>query len=152
MAKSKFHQKFKIKHQKGQRVPINLQPRLTAELKRLQNESHIEKLSSCSDKNFISPMVITVKKGQSIKLALDSKVLNKAIHKNRYQMPNTDMLIDTISQHLTNTQNGQQAYFITLELKYAYSQLKIHHDNEKHCNFNIICGESTGTCRFKTGF
>ena len=67
-------------------------------------------------------------------------------------MPNIEMLIDTISQHLTDTQNGQQAYFTTLDLKYAYSQLKLHHDTAKHCNFNIICGESTGTYRFKTGF
>ena len=28
----------------------------------------------------------------------------------------------------------------------------MHHDTAKHCNFNIICGESTGTYRFKTGF
>ena len=96
VAKSKFHRKLTAKHQKGQRVPINLQPRVTAELEGLQNEGHIEKLSSCSDENFISPIVITVKKDQSIKLALDSKVLNKAIHKNKYQMPNIEMLIDTI--------------------------------------------------------
>ena len=38
-------------------------------------------------------------------------------------MPNIEMLIDTISQHLTNTQSGQQAYFTTLDLKYAYSKL-----------------------------
>ena len=152
VAKSKFHQKFTAKHQKYRRVSINLQPRLSAELERLQTEGHIEKLSSCSDEHFISPIVITVKKDQSKKLALDSKVLNKAIHKNKYQMPNIDMLIDTISQHLTNTQNGQQAYFTTLDLNYAYSQLKLHHDTAKHCNFNIICGESTGTYRFKTGF
>ena len=62
------------------------------------------------------------------------------------------MLIDTKSQHLTNTQDSQQAYFTTLDLKYTYSQLKLHHDTAKHCNFNIICGESTGTYRFKTGF
>ena len=67
-------------------------------------------------------------------------------------MPNIEMLIDTISQHLRNTQNGQQAYFTKLDLKYAYSQQKLHHDTAKHCNFNIICGESTGTYRFKTGF
>ena len=125
---------------------------MSEELERLQTEGHIEKLSSCSDEHFISPIVITVKKDHSIKLALDSKVLNKAIHKKKYQMPNIEMLIDTISQHLTNTQNGQQAYFTTLDLKYAYSQLKLHHDTAKHCNFNIICGESTGTYRFQTGF
>ena len=42
VAKSKFHQKFTAKHQKGRRDPINLQPRVTAELERLQNEGHIE--------------------------------------------------------------------------------------------------------------
>ena len=152
VAKSKFHQKFTAKHQKGRRVPINLQPRVTAELERLQKEGHIEKLSICSDEHFISAIVLTVKEDQSIKLTLDSKVLNKAIHKNKYQMPNIDMLIDTISQHHTNTQNGQQAYFSTLDLKYAYSQLKLHNDTAKHCYINIICGETTGTYRFKTEF
>ena len=138
VAQSKFHQTFTAKHQKGRRVPINLQPRVTAELERLQKAGHIEKLSSCSDEHLKSPIVITVKKDQSIKLALDSKVLNKALHKNKYQMPNIDMLIDTISQDLTNTQNGQQAYLTTSDIKYAYSQLKLHHDNSKHCDINII--------------
>ena len=73
VAKSKFHQKFTAKHQEGRRVPINLQPRVSAELERLQTEGHIEKLSSCSDEHFISPIVITVKKDQSRKLAFDSK-------------------------------------------------------------------------------
>ena len=72
VAKWKFNQKFTAKHQKGRRVPINLQPRVTAELERLQNEGHIENLFSCSDEYFLSSIVITVKKDQSIKLALDS--------------------------------------------------------------------------------
>ena len=46
VAKSKFHQKSTAKHQKGRRVPINLQPRVSDELERLQTEGHIEKLSS----------------------------------------------------------------------------------------------------------
>ena len=123
-----------------------------AELDRLQTEGHIEKMSSCSDEHFIPPIVITVKKDQSIKLELDSKVLIKAIHKNKYQMPNIDKIIDSISQHFKNTQNGQLVFFSTINLKYAYSQLQLHKDTAKHCNFNIISGESTGTNRFKTGF
>ena len=95
--------------------------------------------------------MITVKKDQSINLALDSKVLNKAIHKNKYRMPKIDMLVEIISQDLTNTQNYQQAYFSTLDFEYIYSQFQLHKDTAKHCNFNIICGESTGTYRFKTG-
>ena len=67
-------------------------------------------------------------------------------------MPNIDMLIDTTSQHLADTQNGQQAYFSTLDLKYVYSQLQLNKDTAKHCNYNIIWGESRGTYRFKTGF
>ena len=34
----------------------------------------------------------------------------------------------------------------------VYSQLQLHRNTAKHCNFNIICGESTGTYRYKTGF
>ena len=114
---SKFHQKFTAKHQKGRLVPINLQPRVTVELDRLQKKGHLEKLSSCSDEHFITLIVITVKKNQSKKLALDSKFLNKSIHKIKYQIPNIEMLIDPISQHLTNTQNGQHAYLSTIDLK-----------------------------------
>ena len=99
-----------------------MQPRFTVKLDRLQNEGHFEKLTSCSDEQFISPIVITVKNDQSMKMALDSKVFNKAINKNKYKMPNIEMLIDPISQHHTNTQNGQQAYFSTIDLKFANSQ------------------------------
>ena len=37
------------------------------------------KLENCSDKQFISPIVITVKKDQTIKLAMESKQIKKAI-------------------------------------------------------------------------
>ena len=42
VTKSKIDQKFTAKHQKGRRIPINLQPMVTAELDRLQNEGHFE--------------------------------------------------------------------------------------------------------------
>ena len=53
---------------------------------------------------------------------------------------------------IKNSQNDQQAYFSTLDLKYAYSQLQLHKNTAKHCFFNIICGESTGSYRLKTEF
>ena len=150
--RSKFHKHYTPSHQKGRRVPKNLLDKVSAELKKLSEQGHIEKLQECSDKNFTSPIVITVKKDKSVKLALDSKILNKAIHKNKYQMPNIDSLIDSISQHTNNSILGDNVYFSTIDLKYAYSQLKLHPDTARHCNFNIICGEATGTYRFKTGF
>ena len=96
-------------------------------------------------------MVITVKKDQSIKIALDSKILNKDIHKNKYQMPNLDSLIQTISQTLSN-EPQETAYFTTLNLQYAYSQINLNSDKERHCNFNIVSGDMTGVYRFKTEF
>ena len=115
------------------------------------NEGHIEKLTNCLGLFFISPIVITVKKDQSIKIALDSKILNKAIDKNKYQMPNIDALIQTISQTLS-TAPQETAYFTTLDLQYACSQLNLHSDTAHFCNFNLVRGDMTGTYRFKTGF
>ena len=133
-------------------MPIHLQPKVKNELEKLLNERHIEKLTNCSDPFFfISPIVITVKKDQSIKIALDSKNLNKAVHKNKYQMPNIDSLIQTISQTLS-TASQETAYFTTLDLQYAYSQLQLHSDTARHCNFNLVSGDMTGTYGFKTGF
>ena len=93
VVKSKFHKDFQPGHQKGRRIPINLQEKVNNELKKLLDEKHIVKHSSCPHKYFISPIVVTIKKDQTIKLALDSKVLNKAIYKNKHQMLNFDTLI-----------------------------------------------------------
>ena len=84
LVRSKFHKNYTPLHQKGRRVPINLLDKVSNELKKLSQQGHIEKLQECSDKNFISPIVITVKKDKSVKLALDSKILNKSKHKNKY--------------------------------------------------------------------
>ena len=134
---SKFHKNYRVTHQKGSKVPIHLQPKVKIELEKLLNEGHIEKLANCSDQFFISPIVITVKKDQSIKIALDSKNLNKSIHKNEYRMPNIDSLIQTISETLS-TAPHETAYFTTLDLQYAYSQLNLHNDTARHCSFNIV--------------
>ena len=67
-------------------------------------------------------IVITVKRDKIVKLALDSKILNKSIHKNIYQMPNIDNLIDTIQPNLNRNASHEAAYCLTLDLKYAYSQ------------------------------
>ena len=67
-------------------------------------------------------------------------------------MPNIDNLIDTIQQNLNTTASQETAYFSTLDLKYAYSQLNLDPETARHCNFIIISGQGTGTYRFITGF
>ena len=48
--KSTFHKEFTPTHQKARRVPINLQPLVNIELKKLLDKKHIIKLNSRSDK------------------------------------------------------------------------------------------------------
>ena len=67
-------------------------------------------------------------------------------------MPSMDNLIDTIQQNLNTNASQETEYFSTLDLKCSYSQLKLDPETARHCNFNIISGEGTGTQRFITGF
>ena len=67
-------------------------------------------------------------------------------------MPNIDNLIDTIQRNLNTNTSQETAYFSTLDLKYAYSQLNLDPETPRHCNFNIISGEGTVTYRFLTRF
>ena len=67
-------------------------------------------------------------------------------------MPNIDGLIDSILQHINDSTQGDNVCFSTIDLKYAYRQLKLHPDTSRHCNFIIICGNSTVTYPFETGF
>ena len=79
--KSQFKSNYTPFHQKGRRVPLRLEKQVEEELKNLQNSGHITRLEKCSNELFISPILITVKKDRSIKLAMASKTINKAIHK-----------------------------------------------------------------------
>ena len=96
-------------------------------------------------------MVITAKKDGSIKLAMDAKPMNAQIVKNKYQMPNLLEKLKVAAQ-IINTDTPGEVWFTSLDLKYAFSQLLLSDIVSSHCNFSIVCGKSTGTYRFKTGF
>ena len=70
------------------------------------------------DKCTSDTIVITVKKDNSIKPALDAKPINRQLYKNKYQMPNVDELLDGVSQIATANTNGR-LYFTVFDLKYA---------------------------------
>ena len=59
--------------QKIRRVPIRFQVKVDRKIEKLLSQGHIEKFLECSDKYFVSPIVITVKKEGSAKLALESR-------------------------------------------------------------------------------
>ena len=54
----------------------------------------------------MSPIEITVKKDGSVKLALESRELNKQAHKNKYQMPNMEELMNTVGQTISEKNQG----------------------------------------------
>ena len=68
-------------------MPITLQEIVDKENYKLLARGHIQKLEECSDKYFVSPIVITVKKDGSLKLAIEPKELNQQVHKNKKKCP-----------------------------------------------------------------
>ena len=63
----------------------------------------VPKLEKGIEKNFISPIVITDKRDKTIKPSMDSKIKNKAIHKNKVQMQNINCLINNIAQSISES-------------------------------------------------
>ena len=86
------------------------------------------------------------------KKAKDSNVINKAIHKNNYQMQNIDCLMDKSAQSISETSYEGEMVFLTIDLRYAYRQLPLVESKAKQCYFNIVGGQVSGTNRFVTGF
>ena len=89
--------------QKGRRVPITLQEKIDGEISKSLPQRHIEKLYDCSDRYFVSPIVITVQNDGSVKLTLEARELNNQVQKNKYQMPNIEELMATVGQLVSET-------------------------------------------------
>ena len=71
IAQSNFKQNHTPNQQKGRRVPLYLLEKVEIELDKLIQDKQIIKLEKCPDDLFVSPLVITVKKDESVKHALD---------------------------------------------------------------------------------
>ena len=101
IAKSIFKQNHIPKQQKRRRVPLHLLEKVEIELDKLVQDKQIIKLEKRPEDLFVSPVVIIVKKEKSVKFALDSKKLKKAIHKNKCQMQSIEHLVDAVALHIT---------------------------------------------------
>ena len=77
--------------------------------------------------------------------------LTAQIFKNQYQMPNLLNKLDVAAQTI-NADIPGKVWLMSLDLKYAFIEILLSDLVSSHCNFSIVCGESTGTYRFKTGF
>ena len=140
--KIEFKQEAKITQQKGRRVPIQLQDAVQKEaIEGLLNEGHIERGTEVTDKEFIQRIVITVKRDKSVKMALDARALNNEIVKDKYQMPNLEHLVDMVAEQLDRENKGI-AWYTSLDMQYTIGQVPLNKETAKHCNFQIVGGES----------
>ena len=124
---------------------------MDTEIDKILKQGHIEKLTECSDKYFVSPIVITVKKDGSVKLALEPREFDKQVHKNKYQMPNIEELMDTVGQTISEKKSGD-IFFTTMDLTYAYSQLPLSAETSVQCNFSLIGGRFYGLATMPAEF
>ena len=128
----------------GRRVPITLQEKVDKEIDKLLAQGYFQKLEKCSDKDFVSPIVIMVKEDGSVKLALESRKLNKQVHENKYQTPNIEERIDIVGQTKSERKPGD-VFFSSRNLIYAHGQLPLNETTSQHFNFSLVGGRSTGT-------
>ena len=82
---------------KGRRNPFHQLDSVKTEQNLLQAEVDFKKLENCAKDPFISLIVATCKNNKSIKLALDSKLINKRIYK-KHPMSKIHELADNIAQ------------------------------------------------------
>ena len=99
--KTQLKEGAQIIQQKGRPIPIHLQDQVALELKRLFKHGYLERATEITGDCFVSPAVITVKKDQSIKIALDSRKLNEVTIKRKAQMPKMEELISRISRKIS---------------------------------------------------
>ena len=68
-------------------------------------------------------------------------------------MQSIDNLMDSVAKYISDNKNKTGKFlFSKIDLKYAYSQIPLHPEIRKHCNFNILGGKSTGTYQLTNGF
>ena len=104
----------------------------------MTKEGHIEKVDKSQDNVFIQPTVITFKKDKSVKIALDAKARNQSIAKDKYQMRNLDTLVDMTAEKLDEKEG--EAWYLSVDMTYAYGQIPLHELAKKHCNFQTVGG------------
>ena len=136
--------------QKSRRIAIHLEERVEKELNKLIDQQHFIKLEKHSEKQFRSPIVITVKKDQTVKIALDSKKTNKFIHKNKYHMPNIDLLLDNIAQTIKSDNKNKRCSLPLINGMCIHKSFWIR--KQENNVISVSGGNAPGTYQFQTGF
>lgn len=105
------------------RIPINLEERVKQEIDKLESMGIIER---CEDGEWISAMVVCLKKGNKIRLCLDLRQVNRAILKEDFPIP-------TIEELLSRVKGSK--IFSTIDLTMAFHQVEVDEESSKLTTF-----------------
>ena len=123
--------------QKTRPVPLHLQEDVGRELEKLiKTGGHLAKINDVDEVCFVSPVVLTVKRDKSVKIASDSQKLNDSCIKMRPHMPIMEELLNQISVEITRDRTGQ-LFTSKIDLDNAYEQTKLSEETSRQCVFAI---------------
>ena len=111
------------------KVPIALQPRLKAELQRMENLEIIKPVTEPTD--WVSSLAIAHKPNGDLRICLDPRNLNKAIRRHHHQMPTTDEILSKMA--------GAK-YFTKMDASNAYWQIPLDDESSRLLTFNTPFG------------
>ena len=136
---------------KARFIPLHLQEEVGKELEKLMKTGDLEKVKHVDEDCLVSPVVITVKNGKSVKIALNSKKLNDNCIKVRPHMPIMEELLNQISLEITRNRTKELS-ISKIDLDYTYGRKKLSNETSRQCVFGLIGGKVSGYYRFKKGF
>ena len=93
-------------------------------------DGHIVKLGECTEGCFIVPTVVTAKRDESVKLALNAKLINKQIYRNRYELPNMNEFADNVALAISGDTNAP-LWFSNIGLKCSFSQMQLSRETSR---------------------
>ena len=89
--------------QKARPIPYHLRS-YVEEINKLIQSGYLEKILKIEEDCFVSPVLITVKKDKSVRIALDRRKLNDSIIKMTPHMPNMKEMLNQTSTEITRVQ------------------------------------------------
>ena len=117
------------------RVPIAMQEKFKAELKRMQDLDVIVPVDEPTE--FVNPMVIVEKPNtRKLRICLDLKNLNQRIRREHYPIPTLDDAIAKI---------GNSKFYSKLDLTSGYWQVKLDYESSLLTTFNTPFGRYRST-------
>jgi len=111
------------------KIPIALREKVEKELNRMEALGVVEKVEKPSQ--LVSSMVVVEKANDQIRICLDPRNLNQAIHREHYQLPTAE----EISSKLTGAK-----YFSVLDASQGFWQIPLDEESSEYTAFNTPFG------------